>query len=322
MENAKLPCLKTMSLSLTRKYERPPDPEKRETMRDFLLWLPPLRSLTLFGWCPPEMPLDGFLFHHGNRLVNLCIAPCRGVQPTLSHLRKVVEYCPLLESLAISIQRTYGNAREVALYRALGSLPKLQHLALDLDVSDFQQLPDKPLPEDSDDEISEWRIPFDAQALPNHTSLGEFDLELCVMYSWHPQSASNGRIRGALINAAIDKTLACSIFKEVSAAKPEGSIPLKRIDIKPIRIGEFGRNIRMSEDVLYVFETLAKEWLVERNPRDDTDELVATEAGDTVSFSEQDKYLNSEFGKVWRSVWPEHESGDWKNEWHSFPLSI
>jgi hypothetical protein len=291
-------------------------------MSDFLLWLPPLKSLTLFGWSPSGCPLGGFLLHHGNRLVDLSLSPCRGLQPALSHLKQIAEYCPLLEKLAISIQRTYGNAREVASYRALGSLPKLQHLTLELDVSDLQQLPDEPLPEDSDDEISEWQIPFDPQALPNHASLRGFDLKLCVMAHCEPQSATNGRLRGALINTAIDKTMACSVFETVSAAKPEGSISLKRIDIKCIRIGEFGGNIKMSNGVLRVFNTLAKEWRVEQNPRDDTDEAVATETGDIMSFRTPSGYLGSEFTKVWRSLWPEHESGDWRNEWHSFPLSI
>ena len=329
--HGQLPLLKTLFLALTTKYESVPHTETNKSIRDFLKWLPRLRSLTLFGWSLParEIPSDSFLVYHGSCLTDLCLAPYHGLQPTLSDLRLVVESCPLLEKLAISMRRTYGDAQEVKSYRLLGSLPKLQCLTLDLDVSDLQRdvsniqgIPGEELwPEDSDDdEFIEGWIPFDMRALPNHESHREFDLEIYDVTKDH--SITNGRIRGALINAAIDKTLACSIFETVSGGKPKVSVPLERLDLKAIRIGEFGNT--MSDAVVLVFETIAKEWRVERNPRDDADEPVAKETGEPVRFRFRTPTMTlpaSGLAKIWRLLWPEHESGDWKKEWYSFPLS-
>lgn len=57
--------------------------------------------------------------------------------------------------------------------------------------------------------------------------------------------------------------------------------------------------------------------------RDDTDEPVAKETGEPAHFLTPTMTLpDLEMAKVWRLLWPEHESGDWKEEWHSFPLSV
>jgi hypothetical protein len=95
--------------------------------------------------------------------------------------------------------------------------------------------------------------------------------------------------------------------------------------VKAIRVSEFVGNIgniNISCAIVDIFNTIAKEWRVERNPRDDTDELVAKEVREPERFLDLDMRLVPELTNVWRSLWPEHESGDWKNEWHSFPLSI
>ncbi|CAI7595878.1 unnamed protein product [Penicillium pancosmium] len=289
--NAQLPSLKTLLLGMTLKYESVPHTETNKSIKDFLKWVPRLRSLTLFGWSPlvREVPSDSFLAYHGSRLTDLCLAPYHGLQPTLSDLTLVVESFPLLRKLAISMRRTYGDAREVKSYRLLGSLPKLQHLSLDLDVSDLQRdvsniqglLGEDMWPEDSDDdEFSEGWIPFDMEALPNHESHREFDLAIYDVT--RSNAPTNGRIRGALINAAIDKSLACSIFETISGGKPKVSVPLERLDLKAIEVGEFG-NV-MSDAVLGVFKTIAKEWRVEKNPRYDTNEPVAKETGEPVRF--------------------------------------
>lgn len=328
--NGQLPSLKTLFLGLTSKYEGVPHTETNKSIREFLKWLPRLRSLTLLGWSLParEIPSDSFLVYHGSCLTDLCLAPYHGLQPALSDLRLVVESCPLLERLAISMRRTYGDAQEVKSYRLLGSLPKLQFLTLDLDVSDVQRdvsniqgIPGEEVwPEDSDDdEFGDGWAPFNMRVLPNHESHHEFDLEIYDVTE--DDSLTNGRIRGALINAAIDKMLACSIFETISDGKPKVSVPLERLDLKAIRIGEFG-NV-MSDAVLRVFETIAKEWRVERNPRDDTDEPVAKETGEPVFFLTPTTTLpDPKLAKVWCLLWPEHEAGDWKEEWNSFPLYV
>lgn len=164
---------------------------------------------------------------------------------------------------------------------------------------------------------------FDIQELPNHGIFGELDLEPCNITSDPSEALINGRVRGALINTSIDRTLACSIFEAVSAGKSKMSVPLERLDVKAIRVGKFVGNmgnIILSDALVHVFNTISEEWQVKRSPRDDTDELVAKETGELRHPMDPNTTPFPELLKVWRSLWPEHESGDWKNEWHSLPL--
>ncbi len=47
----------------------------------------------------------------------------------------------MLESLAISMRHTCSDEREVALYKLIGSLPRVRHLTLDLDVLERPRVP-------------------------------------------------------------------------------------------------------------------------------------------------------------------------------------
>ena len=51
-------------------------------------------------------------------------------------VEKIRQHCLMVEDLTLNpIPRSKGNAQEVAIYRTLGALPKLQRLFLTLDFS-------------------------------------------------------------------------------------------------------------------------------------------------------------------------------------------
>ncbi|KAI1768346.1 hypothetical protein GGR53DRAFT_478988 [Hypoxylon sp. FL1150] len=97
----------------------------------FLSSLPGLRTLRLRNWMR-RISLEKAL---GSNLRTLWLEPTANGDEfiTKRHIAQIREQCPLLEDLTLVIRRSKGNSREIALYRELGTLPKLQHLSLILD---------------------------------------------------------------------------------------------------------------------------------------------------------------------------------------------
>ncbi|KJZ72688.1 hypothetical protein HIM_07880 [Hirsutella minnesotensis 3608] len=93
------------------------------------------------------------------------------------------EHCPQLTDLKIGMQRTQGDEQEVEVYQILGGMPRLERLELLLDI----EVPQPFREEDS----------------------------CCANISEH--------ITKGFVNAAIDATLARSIFRIISAAQCRGS---------------------------------------------------------------------------------------------------
>jgi hypothetical protein len=120
-----------------------------------------------------------------------------------------------------------------------------------------------------------------------------------------------------LINIAVDEPLARAIFGVIIA---DGS-PLERLKL------EVG-------DTYHVYledfrEIMGQKWLCVRVPGRSTaasDKILVQECGvQRRKQLERDgewKNLNpDEFLSLFHRVWPE-TTGDWKRDWHSFPLSL
>lgn len=164
--NCSFPSLTNLSLKLGARNHDDPPPTRDyfDAANRFLRSLPRLNTLSLVGNIP-QVTLDTTLGHHGSSLHKLLLA-CQQVTGLLlqRHIADIKEYCPLLEDLSLSIPRSRGDASEVAAYKTLGSIPRLQRLRLDLDASDFAVLC-----EDDDDDDEERNIPNDP-TLTNSTS--------------------------------------------------------------------------------------------------------------------------------------------------------
>jgi hypothetical protein len=320
--NCTFPSLTKLALTLiTRNFSRPPTNDYFDIAIRFLRSLPPLSTLKLVGELH-RINLDSFLDHHGSGLRELWLSPLEGGDRLLQgDIAQIAGHCPLLEDLAITLHRSRGDATEVATYKTLGSLQKLQHLLLTLDASDFAVLS-----EDEDDNDDDLNAIGEGPDTPNDPSFDEFEQQYFKGPFGTYRYPRNGHIRDAFINSALDETLARAIFWTISSTKPDGSLPLERLRVRVTGGGHFGQSSMLSsiEDVIW---HLGRSWLVERNPRDDCrHELILKELGQQERGRVEAGHrmlLSPDVEPIFRRIWPakQKECGDWRDDWHSWPLS-
>ncbi|KAE8348532.1 hypothetical protein BDV28DRAFT_88013 [Aspergillus coremiiformis] len=336
----RFPKLKSLCLQL-KAYpylgERPPTPAFYKAANRFISSLPPLQELYLEGW-HSRVAMYPLVKQHGCRLRKLNLEGCQAWQCAAeSDIRQLGKHCPLLESLELMIPRSQGDATEVALYRALGTIPRLKYLYVALDVSDAS------LGRREDDTTTLFptspnRSPnrdFHAASKPPSEPLfDEFGNQLSAQDLGGIYRSRNGHVQRLLRNSAIDSRLARSIFRAISATKPPGSVPLERMVIRR-RCSAFERSAPFSQ-LAHLFPCA---WSVERNPRDDRrDEVIATELALKTECPHGDADLPSRDLEPWqqtvfRSVWPTTRgmsdgavglgrTRTWWDEWYSFPLAL
>ncbi|PKX92387.1 uncharacterized protein P174DRAFT_407907 [Aspergillus novofumigatus IBT 16806] len=210
----------------------------------FLQSLPSLSEIHLIAW-HSQLSIGMLAKHHGSRLRKLSVTNSRPWQCFSEHdVLQLGIYCPLLEKMSISIRRTQGDAREVALYKALGTIRNLKFLDLELNVSDptlYQE--NTSIDPDWDD--------FDNQYT-------EEDLEGI-------NRSRNGHIRRLLVNTLIDEPLASSIFEVISAAKSHDAPLLERLTLS-IK-GQADRHYRPRCVFSRLVRFFASEWTIERDLR-------------------------------------------------------
>lgn len=277
----------------------------------YLCSLPSLHSIELVG-AVEGSTLSAVLNHHGMTLRRLWLTPSRNLEKALmtqSEILSIREACPLLENLRMVIPRSQGNAAEVAIYDMIGSLAKLQSLSLILDAVNSAVL------SSAEDDDEDYETPSDP-------TFDVFDQALFgdPRYELRPR---NGHVRLALINSALDATLARAIFLTIAEAKPRGALPLQSLELRVAGGGGFGAT---SFSISNVVRHIGRSWLLERNPRDDRrDEVLATELG-RQEREEIESWLNMrldlEVEPIFRRIWPRSsmEGGDWRDDWHSWPL--
>jgi hypothetical protein len=284
--------------------------------------IPPLRALKLTGG-PGPMTFDAILDNHGARLQRLHFVPKQRKKQFVLDAQRIMELkncAPLLEELTVKVPRSQGDEKEVAIYKALGSFPKLQTLYLVLDASIYAAAP----PEDAD--YGPEDDDYDDQ-VPNDPSFDAADQEIIPITLPNLEGLRKGFARRAFINSAVDEALASSIFHAISAGKPHsGALQLEKLGIWIT--GHFQVDDGSSVDVVHFWmltEYLDSSWLVERNPRDDSrDQLVLSDlTRDKGGFFPT---YSKEAQECFRSLWPgvgtsgDDDNEDWRENWHSFPL--
>ncbi|RHZ46632.1 uncharacterized protein CDV56_104846 [Aspergillus thermomutatus] len=209
----------------------------------FLQSLPALSDVYLDEW-HSQLPIGTLTQSHGPRLRKLSVAGLPWQCFTENDILQLGRHCPLLEKMSIPIRRTQGDAREVALYKALGTVRNLKFLDLVLDVSD-------PTLDQEHASIDPDWDDFDNQ--PANVNLGGIN------------PSRNGHIRRLLINTLIDKQLACSILEVISAAKPQDAPLLERLSLSiqgQTRPAYFARC-----EFSHLVRLLSTEWTIERDIR-------------------------------------------------------
>ncbi|KAI0199842.1 hypothetical protein F4808DRAFT_471276 [Astrocystis sublimbata] len=201
-------------------------------------------------------------------------------------IQKMAERCPGLECLELPIKRSQGDDQETAIYRAFGGFRRLEQLSLKLHVS----LVD--LPADGEEE------------------------ENGIVTSINGQDVPIEDIRNFFINAAVDSSIALSIFHLVALNTNLQLLKLSCSFIfEPIIDGvEFH----------LIISWIGRSWAVEHDAEGRARARKLDEAK-IMEFVDDLPYFESELSyeyylRVWESIWP-RKSLYWWEDWTSFPLS-
>ncbi|OQE25443.1 hypothetical protein PENSTE_c006G03289 [Penicillium steckii] len=297
------PCLNTVVLGRLRREAENSIDDHSEAVNKLLSYLPPLKSLTLDQWYP-EISIEAMAIRHGPSLLELKFLNYPGEALTKDNLEALGQHCILLQDVTLNLRRSQGDDKEASLYKALGSVRNLQFITLDLHVdSNFS-------PNDNEDEEdgTVWNPAFDDEfdrKVPPELLDGTDQCEPC-----------NGAMREQLINCAIDAKLARSIFDAISAGKPHESLPLQELNIMFTTAGKFG-SVCCSRDFLSVLFHLCHPWRI--TPYE-TEMLEHCEERPKM-FQPPPDVLESYLEAIWRRIWPEKISEDWKSDWRSLPIS-
>jgi hypothetical protein len=285
--------------------------ELSDATESFLLSLPPLRRLKITGDYQQRI-IYLAMDHSGVTLRQLHLlsvddysgnAP-KSDSPGFANsyfLHALQQKCPLLEDLSLCVLRSQGNAREVAIYRGLGEILTLRKIYLSI-YCPQSVLWDKAILEamhDSDDSVTTTK----------EDKASEVD--------------------NALIDLAIDDTLARSVFHTISAARPAYAIPLECVTLRVDGLesqGGFGSPF----DLIKLLRYIGRSWVCAATLRDDrpheclVEEYDAEEKLDREDMEqtgELAEMVNEELtSAALHRVWPETREGSWKDKWHSFPL--
>jgi hypothetical protein len=334
--NCDFPSLKTLVLDMRERHfedqfnqsdYKQESQEYDHAVGRFLLSLTSLSALKLEGDIG-QATFDAMLVRHGQTLKRLHLMPQQAHHQFSLGLCEFQEIknCPQIEELTIKVRRSRGNDMEVASYKTLGALPRLQNLWLILDASNRALGTDYP---DEDYESDDARY---EEQVPNDSRFDEADKKMLPdIYLPNGIGIRRGFIRDAFVNMAVDEYLARSIFMSISAGKPPGAIALESMQVCAAEGFIFSNH---SSQFLEGFEGLAihmrQPWLVERNPRNDCrNELIVK------SLKKDEKYYDwhepsKEAEECFKSIWPDDEIvnevhtdwRDWVNNWQSFPLEV
>ena len=256
----------------------------------FIRGIAPLRSLNIWANPLTSNILAAILEKHGKSLRRLSLATfghLESVRFDAYQARELNRRCPSLRELEIKVPRSKGDIAEQAIYTALGSMPNLQQLRLNLDCENRTCV--RTL---ANGEIEILNNPswdeFSQQSFPDQGG----DLEI---------NPRNGHVIDMLINCALDAKLAGEIFKCISSAKPPGAQRLASLRLSIHGGAFFGEpNLQYPADangVLQVVRRIERAWMLERR---DIGTLEVRELG-----GESDYYQGLDWGSSTR--WMDRE---------------
>jgi hypothetical protein len=324
-ENLRFNSLETLELFLP-----PSNAEFTAGLGMFLDSLKPLVALRLWG------PMDASVFErtverHGTTLRELKLRPFgdyhyreqyRTVTLSPEKILNLQDNCPLLEELQLRIPRSLSDRQEIRYYEALATFPRLSKLSLELDCS--------------------CRRPEDQPPIEK-IRCSDFDRQV-YLKTLGRSPIYYAHIRDLLINAAIDETLARSIWNVITAGDKKKKHPLRQLAIDSRWGGRFTSYpfTRLSEGAHIRFDHISRSYLLKRSDRDDDPsgvEIVETERPELettegqlvgVSYWKSSVPNDEKFDKIFRQLWPpKHDMGnprsspDWRCcGWSSRPLEL
>lgn len=269
----------------------------------FFWSLSSLTTLSLRGSLNWSLILK-ILERHGLTLKELKVLACEDLIHT--DILSIRHSCPLLATLQLTIKRFKSSWHETQCYEALGTLSSLTKLTIHLDCS------------------TPWRR--------NPPSGDEDDFHRQLYKTGLISPVYNSHVRDALINSAIDESLAREIWEIISKDKP--GRPLASL-----RIASSGGAIFAGPCLDTVSERIrhmSRSFLHTRSERDDSDHVEIVELGKEMrerndqlrrdgelerlkrrGYSFLDKNLDGITQRLWP---PKPGSLDWRDDWCSWPL--
>ena len=310
-----------------------------DDVKEFIRRLPRLTSLEIVAW-PSNVSLAAAL-PTGLRELWLRTKDVPGQSLDEAAILELAARCPRVATLALTIRRSRGDADEVAAYKAVGRFAGLRRLALTLDASPAPWLPvaspSTAVDPSSDDRYLSYLddTTYDTAIDP---SFDEFDSRY-LQGKLKPHR--NGHARDAMINTAVDETLARAIFATVCAAKARAygdaaALALERVTIRPKGGNAFPRRSLMVPggwNLRTYVAALGRCWLLERDVRDDARHTVHARETDSEGrlgpaapdwfASAAKRESSSQFMPIFRRIWPETpgSSSQWYEDWRSWPLA-
>ncbi|KAK0742145.1 hypothetical protein B0T21DRAFT_360694 [Apiosordaria backusii] len=258
------------------------------TLGSLLSALPRLETLKLSGTID-ETTIAGILNGPRPTLRKLQIYPDENKPLSDYYVRQLVQCCPNLEDVRLRIRRyMYGGPerlREAAMYRSVGQSPRLRRVVL--------QLCSRP----------PYLYPIPALMSPKQDQLQDF--------------------RRALVDVAVDETLARAIFQRISATR----CPLERLKIQtlPLRREPFQPSVDGDWEAI-ANVVGGRSWLCTRVDTESA-ELRVREININDFMRECAvaalKDVDENTLKLWNAIWPAREGGNarWWDNWWSYPLT-
>jgi hypothetical protein len=302
-ENCRFFSLQTLAIKLSADHEEMESViELTEAVEKFLPTLPPLRNVKLTGVYTESIV---------HAVIDLCRQSLRqlllgspaslahGVFASTSLSRLIQEKCPRIEELTLPVMRSQGSADEVATYRSFARMKTLRKLQLSIYVAQsFIWDEDDQRVEDLD-----YRIEIDESGLAE-------------------------QLHEAIIDLAIDKTLATSILRTIDFARDSTSQGLETLVIRVNALKAHG-GFGSSCDMINLLQYIARSWTCTRNFSGDKDQHYHV-----TEYDPKDEVLRQTMHLTRRpvgdpamhvlepmlNVWPEGRRKGWKEVWHSFPL--
>ncbi|KAK2768600.1 hypothetical protein FQN54_000456 [Arachnomyces sp. PD_36] len=290
--------------------------EAQSTVGLFFENLKPLKTLRLHGLMDMQL-IRVILGRHGPSLEELLLHPRPGGSqyntPSMTFsstdISVLVKHCPLVRELDIRIKRTLGDLPETTCYEAISQFPSLENLSLELDCA-------PPPPAYSIDQ------------------LGDFYKQV---YKVRDGNILYADVQDTFANAAIDETLARSIWDLVTFRESQKNVHLLSLHIVSTRprvpisrsIGERSRYISHS------FRITRGGWYRADDPIDVV-EIGRAERESRYQFWEDSAMESSQTEEglltleemrreedIMEKIWPPKDGRrDWKRDWSSGGLLL
>lgn len=302
-ERGQLASLETLSLTTALHLMEPAGTQ--EAMRDFFSHIGPLNHLRLVG-CFTDLVYTAVIRHHGKTLKSLYAfaygnydmdlgaapdAPRQLFRWSVAAVEDLVEMSSPLEAFMVEMDRTRGDRKEVAMYRALSKLPRLRYLMISHTVG---------------------------------TDLGPDEERRDEIFTCEDKKLLAYANKATFTNAAIDGELARSIFDLISR-NSQGT--LKALYIRPLMnepVYDSSFNTVISALALHwtVFRNPSGAVTVSMDHEYSTvlsfRECLQMERSNRNGGPEEREY----YPDVFAELWPDKKHPNWWVGWTSLPLDL